>query len=1192
MKASIPYKLALRSSRFFWRDNLAPMLCAAMATGIFVCSLCFSASIHNSMKRQVDNRLGRIEYCLSTPTTFRKQLASDIAIGQKSVNENNQINADPPILVSALKFDTAIVSHIDHSEDVATQSSDDISQNFQPQKEQGGSDEIRSCVLWGVDERFAHLESPGKPDFKNPSPGDASKSGEATISQHTAEILNLKEGDGLILAIERPLEIPLDSPLAKRSGIISQVSVTIKNIVPDNTIASINLKASPHAAVNVFVDMDWLQQKLGLEDRANIILSDSEITYNFRPVLDDYGFQFKVSEEFWTVSSNRLAMSEQERAALMNRIDELYPDKKYTRGNVMTALVNKATVIKDGVSKEDSPYVAYSFLAATDDVHVPLIKPGQVAITPWTAEELELAEGDLIEMEFYVPDPTIGKPVLKKREFEVRYILEDKALFYDSSWVPFIKGVSDKNSIQHWDISFSPDDKIINPEDEEYWDLYGTLPKFYISLDEARELFTTSGGAISSMRIWGLASPKSSDLAPAPHEVGWMFVPLKKILSLSAVSELDFTFFFVCISLTIIIFSLVLTVLFMRLNMNYRCKDIGMLQTVGWDVTPIRQTFIYENIIISAVGALLGVGVGLVLTAFAAAYLNFFGLEIIGAPFIGVSLDFQDLIPGALIGWLITFIVTVVSIRHLGKVRSIHRLQGIFDFPRPYEPRPGSGFAHTSLQLIFWIILLASAAAPMAWNMNSMKSLESVKLIPRFIFIATAVALAMGIWSYYYKLRRIPSSTYSSDFCNYVRHPWRSFVIMATGALMIFLIPSLSLFMYRTDRNDSITVHDNGGYCMVVKTALPVFDNIDNPADREALGFTAEHQKILQDVDIDQAMFHDGDDASLGNLYYPCSPRIIGVSPRMMNNQFFAWKEAMIPALPWEALWRKEFAFPLIQKEEFTQDKDYDAKIVKTKMALLTRVMPIIMDVQTMKNRYHLKGLDSGLILDYRPGREVQGRVVAVMDNDIFHGSIVTSDENLRQFFPETRGYRMFFVFYPSDYSQQDKSQQVQKIQQVRQALLEGLEAYGPEIETVFESQNKQMEVHNSWVRLTQVWLLVGFGLGCLCYYPILRRSLLRSQSELANLYTMGFSLSQIRRIAILELIRPLSAGINTGTIATIAATVGATLLFKNSSLLSWTGAVWLTAAAGSLIISWIASSRAAQTITNESLSETLKKKA
>ena len=90
----------------------------------------------------------------------------------------------------------------------------------------------------------------------------------------------------------------------------------------------------------------------------------------------------------------------------------------------------------------------------------------------------------------------------------------------------------------------------------------------------------------------------------------------------------------------------------------------------------------------------------------------------------------------------------------------------------------------------------------------------------------------------------------------------------------------------------------------------------------------------------------------------------------------------------------------------------------------------------------------------------------------------------------------------------------------------------------------------------------------------------------------MGFSLSQIRRIAILELIRPLSAGINTGTIATIAATVGATLLFKNSSLLSWTGAVWLTAAAGSLIISWIASSRAAQTITNESLSETLKKKA
>ena len=172
----------------------------------------------------------------------------------------------------------------------------------------------------------------------------------------------------------------------------------------------------------------------------------------------------------------------------------------------------------------------------------------------------------------------------------------------------------------------------------------------------------------------------------------------------------------------------------------------------------------------------------------------------------------------------------------------------------------------------------------------------------------------------------------------------------------------------------------------------------------------------------------------------------------------------------------------------------------------------------------------------------------------------------------------MFFVDCPAG-----------KMEQVRQALQEGLEAYGPEIESVFESQNRQMDVHNAWIRLTQVWLLVGLGLGCFCYYPILRRSLLSSQAELANLYTMGFSVSHIRHIAILELIRPLSHGINTGTIAAIAATVGATLTFKNSSLLAWTGGVWLTAAAGSLIISWLASSRAAKTLTNDSMSKTLK---
>lgn len=1159
MKVPIPYKLAARTSRYFWRANLAPTLCAAMLTCIIVCALCLSTSLVDSMTHQVENRLGRIESCLPAPTTFRMQLANDIANGQKKVNEKNNDFRPPAILASALKIDAALISHVSGTGESTTLL----------------DSEIHSCVLWGVDEKFSHLEAPGKPEFPDLKPG------EATVSEYVAKLWNLKIGDGLILTVERPQEIPLDSPFAKRTGTMTQLSVTVKNIAPDNTIASLNLKASQLPAVNVFVSLEWLQKKMGLEERANIILSDSEITYNYHPVLDDYGFQFKTSDlEFWTVSSNRLAFSEQERAALMNRIDNLYPQKRVVISNILTTIVNKATFVKKDVKKEDRPFISYSFLAATDDAHVPLVKPGHVAVTQLTAEELELEAGDEIEMEFYAPDATAGKPVLKKRVFKVSCILEDESLYYDHSWVPHIKGVSDKNSVNNWEVSFPIDGRIIKPEDVVYWKEYGTLPRFYINLDEAKELFANSSGTITSVRVWGLAPPSSSDLAPAPQEVGWTFIPLKEKLSSSSIDAFDFAIFFICISLTIIFFSLVLTVLYMRLNVNYRCKDIGLLQTVGWDISSIRQSFIYENVIISSVGTILGLGFGLVLTFLAAAYLNLFGLEIIGVPFVSVSLNPWDLLFGAAIGWLITFVVTIFSIRNLDKVRSIHRLRGIFDFSRPYDASSKGGFASAALKLLFWVILLGVALAPMTWN------LESMKLLPQIIFFAAAVALAFGIWSYYYKLKRKPSSTFSSDLCNYVRHPRRSFFIMATGAVMLFLIPSLSLFMYRTDRNDAITVRDNGGYCLIVKTALPVLGNIDLPPDREAIGFTADHQKILKDVVIDQALLRDGDDASLDNLYSPCVPRIIGVSPRMMNNPLFAWKKAMVPSFPWDALWRKEYAFPMVQKEEIKQEfqtEDPDVIAIKTKLALMTRVMPFIIDSQTMKNRYHrhLKDLDSRLLLDDRPGREVQGRVVAIMDNDMFHGSLVTSDENVRRFFPEVRGYRMFFVDCPAE-----------KISEVRQALQEGLEAYGPDIETVFESQKRQMDVHNAWIRLTQVWLLAGLGLGCFCYSPILRRSLLCSQSELASLYSMGFSISQIRRIAILELIRPLSHGINTGTIAAVAATIGASLTFENTSLLAWTGGIWLAAAVGCLIISWFASSYAAKAITNESMSDTLKKKA
>ena len=219
MKAPIPYKLAARTSRYFWRANLAPTLCAAMLTGIFVCALCLSTSLVKSMWRQVDSRLGRIETCLPAPTTFRTQLASDIAIGQKIVNEKSNYLKPPAILAAALKFDAALISHVNEQDEFKTLPVGDV----------------RSCVLWGVDEKFAHLESPGKPEFHDPKPG------EATVSQYVAKILNLKIGDGLILTVESPQAIPLDSPFAKRAGTMTQLSVTVTNIAPDNTIASLNL---------------------------------------------------------------------------------------------------------------------------------------------------------------------------------------------------------------------------------------------------------------------------------------------------------------------------------------------------------------------------------------------------------------------------------------------------------------------------------------------------------------------------------------------------------------------------------------------------------------------------------------------------------------------------------------------------------------------------------------------------------------------------------------------------------------------------------------------------------------------------------------------------------------------------------------------------------------------------------------
>ena len=73
-------KLILKSLIFYWRTNLGVLLGAAISTAIIVGALVVGDSVRYSLRQITFDRLGRIEYAMTSGDRFfRSELAGEIS---------------------------------------------------------------------------------------------------------------------------------------------------------------------------------------------------------------------------------------------------------------------------------------------------------------------------------------------------------------------------------------------------------------------------------------------------------------------------------------------------------------------------------------------------------------------------------------------------------------------------------------------------------------------------------------------------------------------------------------------------------------------------------------------------------------------------------------------------------------------------------------------------------------------------------------------------------------------------------------------------------------------------------------------------------------------------------------------------------------------------------------------------------
>jgi ABC-type antimicrobial peptide transport system permease subunit len=186
--------------------------------------------------------------------------------------------------------------------------------------------------------------------------------------------------------------------------------------------------------------------------------------------------------------------------------------------------------------------------------------------------------------------------------------------------------------------------------------------------------------------------------------------------------------------------------------------------------------------------------------------------------------------------------------------------------------------------------------------------------------------------------------------------------------------------------------------------------------------------------------------------------------------------------------------------------------------------IPAIGDYNTV---VWILGLDIGSTITIydESGDEVHLKIVGIIGNSIFQGSLMISDGNFNSLYPTDNGYTLFL------FKSQEGTIEGQ-ILELESALAQyGLDAYSVESVVV-----ENILIENTYISIFQVLLLFGLIIGTLGFGIVAYRNTLERRRELGILRAIGFSRSIVRKALIFEnsfiVLSGIAIGTTSGTLA------------------------------------------------------------
>jgi ABC-type antimicrobial peptide transport system permease subunit len=1155
------YRLLSQSLRFHWRIHLAVALGVAAATAVLTGALIVGDSVRGSLRRLALDRLGNIDELLVVDRFFRAKLATDLAAQPRF--KELYASATPAILLPSGTVQTAGGSQRRLAANVLVLGSDPSFWQLapaaqRPTKAPGDGEVILNAPL--AEELQAKVGDTLVIRFQSadqvPADSPLGRESDSLASLPELKVIEIIAAEGLGRFSLQPTQI------APRSAFVSLAALQSALDVPGQANA-------------IFI---------GRRDAAGAAppTASAELARLLQPKLEDYGLTLKHVRQtfgreepakpifdYYSLSSARMMLDPATERVALAAFEELdaRPALTYLANNIekipTRSVSERATPtrsVSEG-SEGDLKGIPYSTISAIDPAAVgpllaadgqplPPLKDDEIVLTSWAADDQQAHVGDRIRVTYFEPETVHGAEREASAEFRVAAIVpltEPKnpysrrgpAVFdqppttaNDPDLTPDVKGITDQDSISDWDAPFPFDYDRLRSQDDEYWENHRATPKAYVSLAAGQRLWGSRFGDLTSIRIPAAAGLTDkaleqrflAELAKRGERLGFDFIPIRRQSEAAARGTTPFDVLFLLLSMFIIASALMLVWLLFRLGVEQRASEIGLLFALGWSRPKVRWLFTCEGALVAALGAALGVLLGIGYAWLMLAGLKTWWVGAIASPFLELHLDNPvSLVVGFAAGLIVSALTIWLSLARLKQaaVRPLMAGEIVLASPKRPPASVAAGSRRFSWQTIVAVGLLvvAVALAFLAARLGAEAQAGAfmgagaallTSLILLFVRRLKAVSQRRTAGASATGLARLAAR-------NAARNPGRSTATIALMASAAFLIVAVSAFrMSPTDQGI-------GGFDLVAESSTPLYHDLNSAAGRKEL--LAKQAGELDGSTIFSFRLKGGDDASCRNLYQPTQPRVLGVGQDFID--YFddaahqprfgfsasAAKGDRVRANPWRLLTPNTHEGSAVS---FPKDS-----------------VPVILDQNTAM--YSLKlygGVGQEFPVTYDDGRTVKFRVVGLLSNSVLQGNLLIGERDFKQLFPGISGYRYFLL----------------RTLSARQAQVQNLleDRLGDQGFDAAESRVRLADllaVQNTYISTFQSLGALGLLLGTFGLAAVQLRSVFERRRELALMRATGFRRGRLGQMVLLENLVLLAGGLGIGTLAALVAVLPQMLL-------------------------------------------------